>query len=34
LHSDHFSVEEGLPKTQVLLWVSGEQLRAVFENVL
>jgi hypothetical protein len=23
-----------LPKTQVLLWVSGEQLRAVFENVV
>jgi hypothetical protein len=22
------------PQTQVLLWVSGEQLRAVFENVL
>ncbi len=34
LHSDHFSVEEGLPQTQVLLWVSGEQLRAVFENVV
>lgn len=34
MHSYHFSVEEGLPKTQVLLWVSGEQLRAVFENVL
>jgi hypothetical protein len=34
LHSDHFYVEEGLPKTQVLLWMSGEQLRAVFENVL
>ncbi len=34
LHSDHFSVEEGLPKTQVLRWVSGEPLRAVFENVL
>jgi transposase InsO family protein len=24
LHSYHFSVEEGLPRTQVLLWVSGE----------
>jgi hypothetical protein len=24
----------GLPKTQVLLWVSGEQLRATFENVV
>jgi hypothetical protein len=34
LHSYHFYVEEGLPKTQVLLWVSGEQLRAVFENVV
>jgi transposase InsO family protein len=34
LHSYHFSVEEGLPQTQVLLWVSGEQLRAVFENVV
>jgi transposase InsO family protein/transposase len=34
LHSYHFSVEEGLPKTQVLLWVSGEQLRATFENAV
>jgi transposase InsO family protein len=34
LHSYHFYVEEGLPTTQVLLWVSGEQLRAVFENVV
>jgi hypothetical protein len=34
LHSYHFYVEEGLPRTQVLLWVSGEQLRAVFENVV
>jgi hypothetical protein len=34
LHSYHFYVEAGLPQTQVLLWVSGEQLRAVFENVL
>jgi hypothetical protein len=25
---------EVIPQTQVLLWVSGEQLRAVFENVL
>jgi hypothetical protein len=31
LHSYHFYVEEGLPRTQVLLWVSGEQLRAVFD---
>ena len=34
LHSYHFYVEEGLPQTQVLLWVSGEQLRAAFENVI
>jgi hypothetical protein len=32
LHSYHFYVEEGLPRTKVLLWVAGEQLRAVFEN--
>jgi len=34
LHSYHFYVEEGLPKTQVLLWVYGEQLRALFDNVI
>jgi hypothetical protein len=34
LHSYHFYVEAGLPQAQVLLWVAGEQLRAVFENVL
>ena len=34
LHSYHFYVEEGLPKTQVLLWVYGEQLRALFDNVV
>jgi hypothetical protein len=34
LHSDHCYVEAGLPPTQVLLWVAGEQLRAVLENVL
>jgi len=34
LHSYHFYVEEGLPKTQILLWVYGEQLRAVFANVV
>lgn len=34
LHSYHFYVEEGLPKTRVLLWVYGEQLRAMFENVV
>jgi transposase InsO family protein len=34
LHSYHFYVEAGLPKTQVWLWVSCEQLRAAFENVV
>lgn len=34
LHSYHFYVEAGLPKTQVLLWVYGEQLRAVFDHVV
>ena len=34
LHSYHFYVEEGLPKTQILLWVYGEQLRAMFDNVV
>jgi hypothetical protein len=34
LHSYHFYVEEGLPHTQVLLWVYGEQLRATFEHVV
>jgi transposase len=34
LHSYHFYVEAGVPKTQVLLWVYGEQLRAVLDNVI
>ena len=34
LHSYHFSVEQGLPRTQVLLWVYGQDLRAVFDNVV
>jgi transposase len=34
LHSYHFYVEEGLPKTKVLLWVYGHELRALFENVV
>jgi hypothetical protein len=34
LHSYHFYLEEGLPHTRVLLWVSGESLRAAFENVV
>src|SRR6266540_5281725 len=32
LHSYHFSIAEGLPHTQVLLWVSGEQLRAALST--
>ena len=34
LHSYHFYVEAGLPKTQVLLWVYGQALRAVFDTVV
>jgi putative transposase len=34
LHSYHFYVEQGWPQTQVLLWVYGEQFRALFENVI
>jgi Homeodomain-like domain/Integrase core domain len=34
LHSYHFYIEQGLPKTRVLLWVYGEQLRAVLDNVV
>ena len=34
LHSYHFYVEQGLPRTQVLLWVYGQALRAVFDNVV
>jgi transposase InsO family protein len=34
LHSYHFYVEEGLPKTRVLLWVYGHELRAMFNNVV
>ena len=34
LYCYHFYVREGLPKTQVLLWVYGEQVRAIFENVV
>jgi transposase InsO family protein/transposase len=34
LHSYHFYLEEGLPHAQVLLWVSGERLRATFEHVV
>ncbi len=34
LHSYQCYVEAGLPQTQVLLWVYGHALRAVFDNVL
>ena len=34
LHSYHFYIEAGIPKTQVLLWVYGEQLRAVLDHVV
>jgi Winged helix-turn helix len=34
LHSYHFYVAAGLPKTQILLWVYGEQLRAVLDHVV
>jgi hypothetical protein len=34
LHRYHFYVEARVPKTQVFLWVSGEQLRAVLDNVV
>ena len=30
----HFYVAEGLPQTPVLLWVYGEELRAIFEHVV
>jgi Integrase core domain/Homeodomain-like domain len=34
LHRYHFYIEEGVPHTQVLLWVYGEQLRAVLDHVV
>ena len=34
LHGYHFYVEEGLPHTQVWLWVYDAQLRAVFDDVV
>jgi len=33
LHRYYFSVEAGLPQTQVLLWVAGTLLRAAFDHV-
>ena len=34
LHRYHFYVEAGIPKSQVILWVYGEHLRAVLDNVV
>jgi hypothetical protein len=34
LHSSHFYVEAGIPKSQVVLWVYGEHLRAVLDHVV
>jgi transposase InsO family protein len=34
LHSYRFYVEEGLPQTRVLLWVYGDQLRAMWDDVV
>lgn len=34
LHRYHVYVEEGVPKTQIFLWISGEQWRAGFDNVV
>lgn len=34
LHRSHFSVDRGVPQTPLLLWVSGEDLRAVSAQVL
>lgn len=34
LHSYHFYVEQGLPHARVLLWVYGEQLRAMYDEVV
>src|SRR5207253_1570508 len=34
LHRSHFYVDQGLAQTPVLLWVAGEDLRAVHDHVL
>ena len=34
LHHSHFYVDQGVAQTPVLLWVSGEDLRAVYDQVL
>jgi hypothetical protein len=34
LHHAHFYVDDGVPQTPILLWVAGEELRAVYDHVL
>ena len=34
LHSYRFYVAEGVPQTRVLLWVYGDQLRAMWDDVV
>ena len=34
LHRSHFYVDQGLAQTPGLLWVAGEDLRAVYAHVL
>jgi transposase len=34
LHRSHFYVDQGVPQTPVFLWVTGEDLRAVYDHVL
>ena len=34
LHRYHVYVDQGLPQTQVLLWVYGQERRAVWEHAL
>jgi hypothetical protein len=34
LHHSHFYVDAGVPQTPILLWVAGEELRAVYDHVL
>jgi transposase InsO family protein len=34
LHHSHFYVDDGVPQTPILLWVAGEELRAVYDHVL
>jgi transposase InsO family protein len=34
LHRSHFYVDDGVPQAPILLWVAGEDLRAVYDHVL